>query len=165
MLHFVTDIRSKTGGIKVERSSNLNVSGFKTVEQQSKSFSVCRFWTRGMVRETSCINNNLFLDECQLHHCQKDCRKMYNLLKTAGESISCNNLSRSVVLSGDQTGMDYTGASSIRTHNGSYSTRKVYVVLFTYAVTRAILLKVVDDLAGSGVFKVFHRFYGYRSYP
>ena len=60
------------------------------------------------------------------------------------------------------TGVDYTGEILIRGQNGS---EKVYVCLFTCAVTRAVHLELVHDLSAREFILAFRRFVGRRSLP
>ena len=63
------------------------------------------------------------------------------------------------------TGVDYTGAVTIRSKVGTHSMSKVYIVLFTCAVTRAIHIEIAEDLSCVTFLKVFRRFCGRRSFP
>ena len=64
------------------------------------------------------------------------------------------------------TGVDFTGALYVR---GSQGEIKVYVCLFSYAVTRAVHLEVVTDLSVETFLLALRRFSGYMtvciSYP
>ena len=60
------------------------------------------------------------------------------------------------------TGIDFTGALYVRTPNGEH---KVYICLFTCAVSRAIHLEVVSDLTVESFLYAFRRFAGRRSTP
>jgi len=60
------------------------------------------------------------------------------------------------------TGVDFTGALFVRTPNGE---RKVYICLFTCAVSRAIHLEIVTDLTMESFLYAFRRFAGRRSVP
>ena len=60
------------------------------------------------------------------------------------------------------TGVDFTGALYIRSGTGEH---KVYICLFTYAVSRAIYLEVVVDLTLQCFLQAFHRFASRRSTP
>ena len=59
------------------------------------------------------------------------------------------------------TGVDYTGALSIKGTPES----KVYIVLFTCAVTRAVHLELVRDLSAISFLQALRRFCGRRSCP
>lgn len=60
------------------------------------------------------------------------------------------------------TGVDFTGALFVRTPNGEH---KVYICLFTCAVSRAIHLEIVSDLTVESFLYAFRRFAGRRSVP
>jgi len=60
------------------------------------------------------------------------------------------------------TGVDYTGALYVRAPGGEC---KVYLCLFTCAVSRAIHLEVVPDLTADSFLQAFRRFAGRRSAP
>ena len=60
------------------------------------------------------------------------------------------------------TGVDFTGALYIRSGTGEH---KVYICLFTCAVSRAIHLEVVVDLTLQCFLQAFHRFTSRRSTP
>ena len=60
------------------------------------------------------------------------------------------------------TGVDFTGALYVRTPNGEC---KVYICLFTCAVSRAIHLEIVTDLTVESFLYAFRRFAGRRSVP
>lgn len=60
------------------------------------------------------------------------------------------------------TGVDYTGAMYVKKHN---TTEKMYVVLFTCAVTRAIHLEMVDNLSCDSFLHAFRRFSSRQGYP
>ena len=62
------------------------------------------------------------------------------------------------------TGVDYTGALNI-TDPVTGDTRKVYVVLFTCANTRAVHLELALDLTAETFLNVFRRFVARRSCP
>ena len=59
------------------------------------------------------------------------------------------------------TGLDYTGAINVK--NGSDN--KVYIVLFTCAVTRAIHLEIVSNLTVDAFLNAFRRFCSRQGYP
>ena len=60
------------------------------------------------------------------------------------------------------TGVDFTGALFVRTSIGE---RKVYICLFTCAVSRALHLEIVTDLTVESFLYAFRRFAGRRSVP
>ena len=60
------------------------------------------------------------------------------------------------------TGVDFTGELFVRTPSGE---RKVYICLFTCAVSRAIHLEIVTDLTMESFLYAFRRFAGRRSVP
>ena len=60
------------------------------------------------------------------------------------------------------TGVDFTGALYVRTTEGE---PKVYLCLFTCAVTRALHLEVVTDLTVEWFLQAFRRFAARRSVP
>ena len=60
------------------------------------------------------------------------------------------------------TGVDFTGALYARTSEGEC---KVYICLFTCAVSRAIHLKIVSDLSVESFLLAFRRFVGRQSTP
>ena len=60
------------------------------------------------------------------------------------------------------TGVDFTGPLSVKTENGM---GKVYIVLFTCAVTRAIHLEVVPNLTCESFIHAFRRFSSRRGFP
>ena len=60
------------------------------------------------------------------------------------------------------TGVDYTGALYVRSNTGE---QKVYVCLFTCAVSRAIHLEIVCDLTMQCFLQAFRRFVSRRSLP
>ena len=62
------------------------------------------------------------------------------------------------------TGVDYTGALNI-TDSDTGESRKVYVVLFTCANTRAVHLELATDLTADTFLNVFRRFVARRSCP
>ena len=62
------------------------------------------------------------------------------------------------------TGVDYTGALNI-TESKTGEARKVYVVLFTCATTRAVHLELAVDLTAETFMNVFRRFVARRSCP
>ena len=62
------------------------------------------------------------------------------------------------------TGVDYTGALNI-TDSDTGEARKVYVVLFTCANTRAVHLELAIDLTADTFLNVFRRFVARRSCP
>ena len=55
------------------------------------------------------------------------------------------------------TGVDFTGALFVRTPSGE---SKVYICLFTCAVSHAIHLEIVTDLTVESFLYAFHRFVG-----
>ena len=61
------------------------------------------------------------------------------------------------------TGLDYTGALYVRGPVGI--TDKVYIALFTCAVTRAIHLEIVEDCSEAEFLLAFRRFVSRRSIP
>ena len=62
------------------------------------------------------------------------------------------------------TGVDYTGALNI-TDPVTGDARKVYIVLFTCANTRAVHLELAVDLTAETFLNVFRRFVARRSCP
>ena len=60
------------------------------------------------------------------------------------------------------TGVDFTGALYVRAPEGE---RKVYICLFTCAVSRAVHLEIVIDLTVDSFLQAFRRFAGRRSVP
>jgi len=60
------------------------------------------------------------------------------------------------------TGVDFTGALYVTTSDGE---GKVYLCLFTCAVSRAIHLEIVSDLSVESFLLAFRRFVGRRSVP
>ena len=60
------------------------------------------------------------------------------------------------------TGVDFTGALFVRAPEGE---RKVYICLFTCAVSRAVHLEIVVDLTADSFLQAFRRFAGRRSVP
>jgi len=60
------------------------------------------------------------------------------------------------------TGVDFTGALYVRASEGEC---KVYLCLFTCAVSRAIDLEIVPDLSVEGFLLAFRRFAGRQSVP
>ena len=60
------------------------------------------------------------------------------------------------------TGVDYTGALYVHTNSGE---QKVYICLFTCAVSRAIHLEIVFDLTLQCFLQAFRRFVSGRSLP
>jgi transposase InsO family protein len=66
------------------------------------------------------------------------------------------------------TGVDYTGALYVRQSKENQSNKpvtKVYICLFTCAVTRAIHLEVVQDLSEDSFLQAFRRFVSRKSLP
>ena len=61
------------------------------------------------------------------------------------------------------TGVDFTGALTVRTSHGTNS--KAYVCLFTGAVIRAVHLELVPDLTVDEFMQAFRRFASRRSLP
>ena len=61
------------------------------------------------------------------------------------------------------TGVDYTGAICVKDRAGHLV--KVYILLFTCAVTRAIHLELVQDQSCEKFLNAFRRFCGRRSFP
>lgn len=61
------------------------------------------------------------------------------------------------------TGVDYTGSLNVRGKEGNVE--KVYIVLFTCAVTRAIHLEVASDLSCETFMHAFRRFSSRKGYP
>ncbi|XP_052212429.1 uncharacterized protein LOC127831486 [Dreissena polymorpha] len=61
------------------------------------------------------------------------------------------------------TGVDFTGALSIRESSGSE--KKVYICLFTCASTRAVQLEVVPNLTEDAFMNAFRRFASRKSMP
>ena len=60
------------------------------------------------------------------------------------------------------TGVDYTGAIQI---TGEEVPRKLYICLFTCAVSRAVHLEVVEDMTAESFINAFRRFAARRSCP
>ena len=60
------------------------------------------------------------------------------------------------------TGVDFTGALYVRDNNGE---TKVYICLFTCAVTRAVHLEIVTDLSTECFLNAFTRFASRKSLP
>ena len=60
------------------------------------------------------------------------------------------------------TGVDFTGALYVKSGN---SENKVYICLFTCAVTRAVHLELVPDLTAYSFILSFRKFCARRSYP
>ena len=60
------------------------------------------------------------------------------------------------------TGVDFTGALYVRSNGGEC---KVYICLFTCAVSRAVHLEIVTDLTTESFLLAFRRFSGRRSLP
>ena len=60
--------------------------------------------------------------------------------------------------------VDFTGAISVR-QNESKNLCKVYVCLFTCAVTRAVHMELVEDLSAEAFIRALIRFSSRRSYP
>ena len=60
--------------------------------------------------------------------------------------------------------VDYSGAVEIRP-SGVHATQRVYIVLFTCAVMRAVHFEIAEDLTCETFLKVLHRFSGRRSMP
>ena len=60
------------------------------------------------------------------------------------------------------TGVDFTGALYVRAPEGE---RKVYICLFTCAVSRAVHLEIITDLTVDSFLQAFRRFAERRSVP
>ena len=60
------------------------------------------------------------------------------------------------------TGVDFTGALYVRDRSDH---NKVYVCLFTCAITRAVHLEIVTDLRVGTFTQAFRRFSGHKSLP
>lgn len=63
----------------------------------------------------------------------------------------------------DTTGLDFAGPLYARSSEGS--DRKVYIVLFTCAVTRALHLELVSDMSSPAFLLAFRRFIARRGLP
>lgn len=61
------------------------------------------------------------------------------------------------------TGIDYTGAIQVRESPGNIT--KVYAVLFTCAVTRAIHIELIEDLSSEGFLHALRRFASRNGFP
>jgi len=60
------------------------------------------------------------------------------------------------------TGVDFTGALCVK---GNGRENKVYICLFTCAVTRAVHIEVVLDLTEVSFLQAFERFVSHKSLP
>ena len=61
------------------------------------------------------------------------------------------------------TGIDYTGALTVRTANRQ--TEKVYIILFTCPVSRAIHMELVNNLSCHSFLLTFRKFCNRRTFP
>ena len=61
------------------------------------------------------------------------------------------------------TGIDYTGAINVKGEKGEVS--KVYILLFTCAISRAVHLEVVSNLTCDSFLHAFRRFCSRRGFP
>ena len=61
------------------------------------------------------------------------------------------------------TGVDYTGAMSVRSNYNQ--TGKVYIILFTCPVSRAIHMELVNNLSCHSFLLAFRKFCGRRTFP
>lgn len=61
------------------------------------------------------------------------------------------------------TGVDYTGAINVKGIKGEVG--KMYIIVFTYAITSAVHLEVVNNFTCDSFLHTFRRFNSRRGYP